>query len=75
MRCFLACRFPWKKLAPALAPELRGPIAYFLGIHYHRDLKRSADAETFWRTAQKDAGADMRLHRLAQEKLDELKAK
>jgi hypothetical protein len=60
--------FGWAGLAPKLAPEMRGPIAYFLGFQYEA-LKRPEDAAKFWRQAQRDAPEGSGLRRLAAEEL------
>jgi len=61
----------WAGVAPALEPELRGPIAYILGHRYLR-LNRPEDARTFFRSARDDAPDGSRLKALAQAELDRL---
>ncbi len=65
----------WGGLAPALAPNLRGPLAYVMGQRYLRILNKRNEAEMFFRIALKDAPADSALRRLSQTELDRLKGK
>jgi hypothetical protein len=66
--------FGWGGVADSLTPaaDLRGPWAYQFG-HRYLQLKRPADAETFFRTALDDAPPGSVLHRLAQAELDRLR--
>jgi tetratricopeptide (TPR) repeat protein len=66
--------FGWKSLAPTLAPDRRGPLAYLVGRRYLR-LNRSQDAAALFRTALADAPPESPLRRLAQAELDQLPAK
>jgi hypothetical protein len=65
----------WGGLAPKLAPERRGRMAYIFGQRYARALHKPDEAAAFFRTALADAGPNDRLRRLAQTELDRLKAK
>jgi len=63
--------FGWSGVAPELAPELRRPIAYLLGVRYLR-LERPAEAAGMFRTAMADAPPDVLISRLARAELDRL---
>jgi len=58
----------WGGIAPKLKPELRGPVAYALGVRY-RKLNKPADAEMMFKTAAADAPADSPLKKLAEAEL------
>jgi WD40 repeat protein/tetratricopeptide (TPR) repeat protein len=60
----------WGGVAPALSPEVRGPLAYVLGLRYRHVLKQRDDAVPLFRTALAHAPADSPLRRLAQAELD-----
>ena len=59
----------WQGVAANLPGSLRGPLAYVIGRRYQQ-LKKPKEAESFYRTALKDALADSALHRLAKGVLD-----
>ncbi|HUY36104.1 MAG TPA: serine/threonine-protein kinase [Pirellulales bacterium] len=64
----------WGGLAPTLAPDLRGRLAYVLGQRY-RHLPppiRPADAAAFFRTAVDDSAPFSVLRRLAEAELERL---
>ncbi len=61
----------WAGLAPKLPPELRGPIAYFLGFRLE-EMARPDVAAALWKTAQRDAPEGSALRRLAQQELGRL---
>jgi hypothetical protein len=63
----------WSGVVPALAPRLRGPIAYVMG-HRYLSLERPAQAAMFFQTALEDAPAGSPLESLVQTELDRLSA-
>ncbi|MBI1915280.1 MAG: protein kinase [Planctomycetes bacterium] len=64
--------FGWAGVRRALAPPLRGPIAYVFGQRYLR-LGKQAEARDFFQTAHDDAPANSGLRRLAADGLKNLK--
>jgi tetratricopeptide (TPR) repeat protein len=58
----------WAAVSPRLAPELRGPLAYVLGLRYRR-MDRHSDAEALFRAALADAPAKGPLRKLAEDEL------
>jgi hypothetical protein len=64
----------WGSIAPVLPADVRGPLAYGLGLRYLK-LNKPADARMLFRTAVADAPADSSLARLAAEELARLDKK
>jgi tetratricopeptide (TPR) repeat protein len=62
----------WGGLAPSLAPELRGPLAYVFGLRFLK-LGRPADARTFFQSVLQDVPSGSRLAGLAKAELTRLK--
>ncbi|MCY3023104.1 MAG: protein kinase [Planctomycetota bacterium] len=58
----------WGGLAAKLSPDVRGPMAYFLGYRFEV-LARGDDALAFWQMALKDAPAGSALRQLAEREL------
>jgi tetratricopeptide (TPR) repeat protein len=65
----------WGGVAPALSPEVRGPLAYVVGLRYRHVLNQRDDGARLFRTAVADAPPDSPLRRLAQAELDTLPKK
>jgi len=61
----------WAGVAPTLKPDLRGPLAYVLGMRCLR-LNKPDDAAALFKTARDDAPKGSRLKALAQAELDRL---
>jgi len=66
--------FGWASLSPTLAPEIRGPVAYTMGLRYLK-LGKLPDAKKLFRTAVTDAPAGTPLARLASEEIAKLDGK
>jgi tetratricopeptide (TPR) repeat protein len=62
----------WGGLKGALAPSVRGPLAYALG-HRYRQLKKPQEAADFFKQAIADAPEKSPLRELAQAELDRMK--
>jgi len=60
----------WEGVAPALAPELRGPLAYIFGIRHRRLKNHEQSAAKFFDEARKCAKPDSALGRLLQSELE-----